>query len=79
MPIKKPKDTSKFLLCPMPGLLRVLNVNVGDVVEAGQSIAMVEAMKMENILRAERQAKVKRIAAKVGAILSVDELIVEFE
>jgi propionyl-CoA carboxylase alpha chain len=79
MPIKKPKDTSKFLLCPMPGLLRALNVNVGDVVEAGQSIAMVEAMKMENILRAERQAKVKRIAAKVGAILSVDELIVEFE
>ena len=79
MPIKKPKDTSKFLLCPMPGLLRALNVNVGDVVEAGQSIAMVEAMKMENILRAERQAKVKRIAAQVGAILSVDELIVEFE
>jgi propionyl-CoA carboxylase alpha chain len=79
MPIKKPKDTSKFLLCPMPGLLRALNVSVGDVVEAGQSIAMVEAMKMENILRAERQAKVKRIAAKVGAILSVDELIVEFE
>jgi propionyl-CoA carboxylase alpha chain len=79
MPIKKPKDTSRFLLCPMPGLLRALNVNVGDVVEAGQSIAMVEAMKMENILRAERQAKVKRIAAQVGAILSVDELIVEFE
>jgi propionyl-CoA carboxylase alpha chain len=79
MPVKKPKDTSKFLLCPMPGLLRALNVNVGDVVEAGQTIAMVEAMKMENILRAERQAKVKRIAAHVGAILSVDELIVEFE
>jgi propionyl-CoA carboxylase alpha chain len=79
MPVKKPKDTSKFLLCPMPGLLRALNVNVGDVVEAGQSIAMVEAMKMENILRAGRQAKVKRIAAQVGAILSVDELIVEFE
>jgi propionyl-CoA carboxylase alpha chain len=79
MPIKKPKDTSKFLLCPMPGLLRALNVNVGDVVEVGQSVAMVEAMKMENILRADRQAKVKRIAAQVGAILSVDELIVEFE
>jgi propionyl-CoA carboxylase alpha chain len=79
MPIKKLKDTSKLLLCPMPGLLRALNIKVGDVVEAGQSIAMVEAMKMENILRAERQAKVKRIAAQVGAILSVDELIVEFE
>lgn len=79
MPIKKPKDTSKFLLCPMPGLLRALYVNVGGVVEAGQPIAMVEAMKMENILRAERKAKVKRVAAQVGAILSVDELIVEFE
>ena len=79
MPIKKPKDTSKLLLCPMPGLLRALNVSVGDVVEAGQSLAMVEAMKMENILRAERKAKVKRIAAQVGAILSVDELIMEFE
>jgi propionyl-CoA carboxylase alpha chain len=79
MPIKKPKDTSRFLLCPMPGLLRSLNVGQGDVVEAGQSLAMVEAMKMENILRAEKKAKVKRIAAQVGAILSVDELIMEFE
>jgi propionyl-CoA carboxylase alpha chain len=79
MPIKKPKDTSKLLLCPMPGLLRALHVGVGDVVEAGQSLAMVEAMKMENILKAERKAKVKRIVAQVGAILSVDELIMEFE
>jgi len=79
MPIKQPKDTSKSLLCPMPGLLRALNVKVGDEVEAGRALAMVEAMKMENVLRAERNGKVKRIAAQVGAILSVDELIMDFE
>ena len=79
MPIKKPKDTSKFLLCPMPGVIRALSVGVGDDVEAGQNLAIVEAMKMENVLRAERKAKVKHIAVRVGASLSVDELIMEFE
>ena len=79
MPIKKPKDTSNLLLCPMPGMLRKLYVNVGDIVEAGQTLAMVEAMKMENILRAERRSKIKRIAPEAGASLSVDEIIMEFE
>ena len=79
MPVKQAKDTSKLLLCPMPGLLRSLSINVGEVIEPGQTIAVVEAMKMENVLRAERRATVKRIAAKVGDSLSVDQLIVEFE
>ena len=79
MPIKKPKDTSNLLLCPMPGMLRKLYVEAGDIVEAGQTLAMVEAMKMENILRAERRSKIKHIAAEAGASLSVDEIIMEFE
>jgi propionyl-CoA carboxylase alpha chain len=78
MPIKKPKDTSKFLFCPMPGLVRAISVAVGDTVEVGQNLVIVEAMKMENILRTERKAKVKRIAVNVGDILSVDQLIIEF-
>ena len=64
MPVKQAKDTSKMLLCPMPGLVRSILVAVGDAVEAGQPLAMVEAMKMENVLRAERKATVKRIAAR---------------
>ncbi len=79
MPIKMAKDTSKFLLCPMPGVIRSLSVAVGDEVEAGQNLAIVEAMKMENVLRAERKAKVKHIAVEVGASLAVDQLILEFE
>ena len=79
MPVKQAKDTSRLLLCPMPGLLRSLSVNVGDAVELGQAVCVVEAMKMENVLRCERKAKVKRIAAKVGDSLSVDQLIIEFE
>ena len=79
MPVKKAKDTSRFMLCPMPGLLRSVAVQVGDIVEPGQAVAVVEAMKMENVLRVERKAKVKRIAAKVGDSLAVDQLIMEFE
>ena len=79
MPVKVAKDTSKLLLCPMPGVVRSLSVKVGDLVEAGQAIAIVEAMKMENVLRSERQAKVKRVAASLGESLAVDQLIVEFE
>jgi propionyl-CoA carboxylase alpha chain len=76
---KVAKDTSKLLLCPMPGLVRSIAVAVGDMVEPGQAVAMVEAMKMENVLRAERKAKVKRVAANVGESLAVDQLIMEFE
>ena len=72
-------DTSKFLLCPMPGLLVRLSVAVGEDVQQGQALATVEAMKMENILKAERQGKVKKIAVAAGASLKVDDIIIEFE
>ena len=79
MPEKQPPDTSKMLLCPMPGVVTSITVGEGDTVEAGQALATVEAMKMENVLRAERRGVVKRIAAQAGASLAVDELIMEFE
>lgn len=79
MPVKLPPDTSKMLLCPMPGVITSILVKQGDQVEAGQPLATVEAMKMENLLRAERFATVKGIAAQEGASLAVDELIMEFE
>jgi len=76
---KVPPDMSRFLLAPMPGLLTRLEVAAGDKVEAGQPLAVVEAMKMENILRAEKSATVKATAAKAGDSLAVDQIIVEFE
>ncbi len=76
---KVPPDMSRFLLAPMPGLLSRLEVKAGDTVEAGQPIAVVEAMKMENILRAEKSATVKATQAKAGDSLAVDQVIVEFE
>ncbi len=76
---KVPPDLSRFLICPMPGLLVALNVAVGDKVEAGQPLAVVEAMKMENILRAEKSATVKSINAKQGESLAVDAVILELE
>jgi propionyl-CoA carboxylase alpha chain len=79
MPVKLPPDTSKFLLCPMPGLVVKINVSEGDEVQDGQALATVEAMKMENILRAERKGRVKSIKAEAGASLAVDEIIMEFE
>lgn len=79
MPEKLPPDTSKMLLCPMPGVVTVISVSEGDHVEAGQALATVEAMKMENILRAERRAKVSKVAVSAGDSLAVDEVILEFE
>jgi propionyl-CoA carboxylase alpha chain len=76
---KVPPDLSKYLLCPMPGLLTALNVGEGDKVEAGQPLAVVEAMKMENILRAEKSGTVAKAAAKPGDSLAVDAIILEFE
>ena len=76
---KVPPDLSRFLLCPMPGLLTALNVGAGDRVEAGQPLAVVEAMKMENILRAEKAATVKSVEARPGDSLAVDAVILEFE
>ncbi|MFN3722606.1 MAG: acetyl-CoA carboxylase biotin carboxylase subunit [Paracoccaceae bacterium] len=79
MPEKLPPDTSKFLLCPMPGLIVKIDVAEGDEVQEGQPLATVEAMKMENILKAERKGVVKKITASAGASLKVDEVIMEFE
>ncbi|WP_156680118.1 acetyl-CoA carboxylase biotin carboxylase subunit [Sphingomonas profundi] len=76
---KVPPDLSRFLLCPMPGLVTAINVAAGDKVEAGQPLAVVEAMKMENILRAEKTGTVKTVAAKPGESLAVDAVILEFE
>ncbi len=72
-------DLSKFLICPMPGLLVRLDVAAGDKVEAGQALAVVEAMKMENILRAEKTGTVKSVAAKTGDSLAVDQVILELD
>ena len=78
--IEKPApDLSRLLLAPMPGLLTKLDVKVGDAVEPGQPVAVMEAMKMENILRAPKAAKVKATPAKAGDSLAVDQVIVEFE
>ena len=76
---KIPPDLSRFLLCPMPGLIVKLDVSVGDKVEAGQPLATVEAMKMENILRAEKSATIKEVRVKAGDSLAVDAVILEFE
>jgi propionyl-CoA carboxylase alpha chain len=76
---KVPPDLSKFLIAPMPGLLTTLNVIEGDRVEAGQPLAVVEAMKMENILRAEKAGTVKAVRAAPGESLAVDAVILEFE
>ncbi len=79
MPEKVPADTSKLLLCPMPGMVVSVSVQEGDEVYEGQALATIEAMKMENILRAERKGKVAKINATAGASLAVDEVIMEFE
>jgi propionyl-CoA carboxylase alpha chain len=78
MPVKVAADMSKFLLCPMPGLVKAVNVAEGQEVKAGDNLAVVEAMKMENILKAERDGKVKKISAKPGDSLAVDAVIIEF-
>jgi propionyl-CoA carboxylase alpha chain len=79
MPEKLPPDTSKMLLCPMPGVVVKMNVAVGDEVQEGQALCTIEAMKMENILRAEKKATVSKINAGAGDSLAVDEVIMEFE
>ncbi len=79
MPEKVAPDTSKLLLCPMPGLVVKLDVEVGETVEEGQALCTIEAMKMENILRAEKKGTVSKINASAGESLAVDEIIMEFE
>jgi propionyl-CoA carboxylase alpha chain len=79
MPVKTPPDLSRFLLAPMPGQLVRLDVAVGDIVEDGQALAIVEAMKMENVLKAEKRARVSKVLVAPGAVLAVDQVIMEFE
>jgi len=78
MPVKKAADSGKALLCPMPGLVVSIAVAEGQEVKAGETLAVVEAMKMENVLRAERDGTVKKISAKKGDSLAVDAVIMEF-
>jgi propionyl-CoA carboxylase alpha chain len=79
MPAKRVSDAARVLRCPMPGLVVQINVGAGQVVRAGEPLAVVEAMKMENVLRAERDATVARLAVAVGDSLAVDDVIMEFE
>ena len=79
MPVKAPPDMSKYLLSPMPGLLVSLAVTKGDAVSAGKELAVIEAMKMENVLHAERDGIVARINYEVGASLAVGDKILELE
>jgi propionyl-CoA carboxylase alpha chain len=78
MPEKVAADTGKFLLCPMPGLVKAISVTTGQEVKAGEPLAMVEAMKMENVLRAEKDVTIAKILAKEGDSLAVDAVIMEF-
>ncbi|WP_027667499.1 acetyl-CoA carboxylase biotin carboxylase subunit [Rhizobium leguminosarum] len=78
MPVKLPPDTSKLLLCPMPGLVVAIAVAEGQEVKAGETLAIVEAMKMENVLRADRDLVVSKINAAAGESLAVDAVIMEF-
>jgi propionyl-CoA carboxylase alpha chain len=78
MPRKEPPDLSKYLLAPMPGLLTDLAVTAGQEIKAGERLAAIEAMKMENVLRAERDCVVDEVLAKPGESLAVDQPIIRF-
>ncbi|WP_375314176.1 acetyl/propionyl/methylcrotonyl-CoA carboxylase subunit alpha [Bradyrhizobium sp. A5] len=78
MPVTTASDTGKKLLCPMPGLIVSIAVTEGQEIKAGETLAVVEAMKMQNVLRAEQDGTVKKIHASAGATLAVDALILEF-
>jgi propionyl-CoA carboxylase alpha chain len=78
MPVRKEGDTGKQVVCPMPGLVVSIAVKEGQEVKAGEMVAVVEAMKMENVLRAEIDGTVKKINAKPGDSLAVDAVILEF-
>nr|MCU0258860.1 biotin/lipoyl-binding protein [Solirubrobacteraceae bacterium] len=79
MPEKQPPDLSRYLLSPMPGLLVDVAVSAGQQVRAGERLAVIEAMKMENVLLAQRDAVVKKVSAGKGESLAVDQVILEFE
>lgn len=79
MPEVVEADMKNFLLSPMPGKMISVDVKVGDKVTAGQRLAVIEAMKMQNVLRAEADGVIKSVGCKAGDNLSVDEIIIEFE
>ena len=79
MPEKVPPDMTRFLLSPMPGLLASLAVEEGQAVKVGEVLAVIEAMKMENVLRAERDGVISEIKARPGENLMVDQPILEFD
>ena len=79
MPAIEAPDQTKFLLAPMPGLLVRLSVEIGDVVQVGDELAVVEAMKMENVLRSERDGKIVKVNFAVGDHLEVDQVILEYD
>ncbi len=76
---KEPPEMSRLVLCPMPGLVTAIHVAAGAKVEAGHTLAIVEEMKMENILRAEKSGVVKQLHASAGESLAVDAVILEME
>jgi propionyl-CoA carboxylase alpha chain len=78
MPERLEADMGKQLLCPMPGLVKAISVSVGQEIKAGEPLCIVEAMKMENVLRAERDGTISKIHAKEGDSLAVDATIMEF-
>ena len=79
MPIIKPRDLSKILISPMPGAIISVNVKPGDTIVDGQELLVIEAMKMQNVIRAEKEAKVKNVKVKKGQSVAVDEVLVEFQ
>jgi propionyl-CoA carboxylase alpha chain len=79
MPYKAPPDLSRYVLSPMPGLLVEVSVQPGQKVQAGERVAVIEAMKMENVLFATQDGVVKSVVASKGESLTVDQMIVEFE
>jgi len=79
MYLQQVRDMSKYLVCPMPGTLISCSVSPGDSVEEGQPLAVVEAMKMQNVLRSEKTGVVSSVLCKAGQHLKVDQIILEFE
>jgi propionyl-CoA carboxylase alpha chain len=79
LPEKEPVDTAKLVVSPMPGLVVSIGVEVGQEVKIGEALMVVEAMKMENVLRAEVDGTIKAITAEPGASVAADELLIEFE
>ena len=73
------EDKSKFLMAPMPGLLVSLLVKEGDFVDENQPLAIIEAMKMENIIKSDKKVKIRKVSCKEGDSLEVDQVMLEFD